>query len=212
MARIGIFALLALLVCSASAWAAPLANPSFEDGLDQWTETGEAGTFAAVDTPAPASDGSLYAKADLETEKTALQSWLTQEFTIPGDANYIGVDMGYTIVNPGDFGTGNGVSAVLRDTDTGDELDLMLLSNALPGDLAGYWRVYVTDVSSFQGKDVELEFSVWAAPMYNSQEFRADNVRFMTPSEAAAALAPEPATLALVALPALTLLRRRRRP
>ena len=212
MARYVLCTLAVVLLAMASpVWGDLLGNPSFEDGLDLWTETGEVGTFSAVNTPAPPTDGALYLQAQLDAEEPPIQTFLTQEFTVPAGTEFIGVDMGYAIVNPGPFGTGNGVSAIMRNPTTSGEVDLLALSNALPGDLAGYWRVYVTDISAFEGEDVVLEFSVWTIGDYNSQEFAVDNIRYLTPAEAAAALAPEPTTLALVALPALLLLRRRRR-
>jgi hypothetical protein len=140
----------------------------------------------------------------------ALQSWLTQSFTMPGDAAFLAMDLGDTGVNSGAPGTGSGASVVLHNKTTSADIDLMLPSAAMPGQIGSHYRLYVTDVSAFKGAEVELKFSIWVAPL-QTKSFWADNIRFMNAQEAAAAL-PEPATMALISLGALALLRRRRSP
>ncbi len=205
-----------LLATCMPAWGSIL-NPSFENGptgLDDWIATGTAGTFATATINPPPSDGNQCMNAHLPEGDTERQAWLTQHLTVPAQAMFLGIDVGYTGVASGLPETGGGVSAVLRNIATQEEIDLMPIaaSARLPGALGTNYNVYVTDVTAFQGIDAEIEFSIWVAKL-QSRSMWADNIRFMNAEQAAAALAPEPSAMALVGGPAVFLLvmRRRRR-
>jgi hypothetical protein len=176
-------------------------NPSFEDGLANWTPAGAAGAFTTVGADPLPTIGLLCLNGHLASQQgqNSLQAGLSQKFYIPADATSLSVDVGYSLVNNSSHWAR---LYILDDLVLGNIIQTIDLLAGAATPLPNSWDRYLSDVGNWQDSPAKIEFGLSVSGELTTKSIWVDNIQFT----------PEPASaLMLVALGGVLPRRRRAR-
>ncbi len=206
---LGIASLVTLLCFCAVASASPLQNPSFESGsLSPGWSVGGFGTYSgSVTDIGTHTDGSNYAyiQADDEffpdydfpefSEVFPSNVYLTQTFDLSALAEIMSIDIAYT--DSSDFGGGIVEISLLVD----GEIAIDFAFNPIDD----MFHTYSADISAAAGETATFRVEI-SSPFVGEFEYCSMSIDNVVITDI-----PEPATLALLAVGGLAMLRRRSR-
>jgi len=192
-----------LALASHSVYAAPLQNGNFSSGFTAWTaEITDSFSFAitAVDPVADPHFDLVGGLAKLANDFDFFEVALSQEIMLPADANEFSFDFDWTITcdDPlgtcaGSFGSNDVVQASFLVA--GSPVLNLFPASIDPLQLTASGTA-TTDISSYAGQTVVLEFLLQDGDFNEADMFSVGNIGITV----APAVAPEPTTLAPFAL------------